>query len=107
MIPKEKFVEELNQIIFAQEKREEIETKMSEYIKGFRFPIPDANEERAIRYLSGLIGLGIDNDSPLLDWYYSPFRHGVLNNGFVVRIEDEEPKTLATPEDFYDFYCGI
>lgn len=105
MITKEQFIEEITAIIEAQQKKQIIEDGLNGYIKGVFHCVPDANEERAVRYLSGLIGLGIDSDSPLMEWYYSPFRDGDENTDFCVEV-DGEKQILVTPEDFYDFYCG-
>lgn len=105
MITKEQFVKELDAIIEAQQKKQVVEDALDNYIRGFFHSIPDINEERAIRYLSALIGLEITDDSPLMDWYYSSSRNGRINEDFIVSI-DGEKYALMTPEDFYDFYVG-
>ena len=80
---------------------------ISKYIPGAFIVIPDVNEERAIKYLSGLIGLGIEDSTPLMDWYYSPFRKGRIQTDFWVSFGPVGDKQLLeTPEDFYDFYVG-
>ena len=107
MISRERFVEELDAIIKAQQKKEAAEDAISKYVTGAYIIVPDVNEERAIKYLSGLIGLGIENDTPLMDWYYSPFRKGRIQTDFWVSFGPVGDKQLLeTPEDFYDFYVG-
>lgn len=107
MITKEQFVEELDAIIEAQQKKEAVEKALDNYVRGCFHNVPDVNEERAIKYLSGLIGLSIDDDSPLMDWYYNTEREGRINNGFWVSFGPVGDKQLLeTPEDFYDFYAG-
>lgn len=104
-LSRHEFVEELNKIIDSQKKKQVVDNALDNYVKGFFHSVPDVNEERAIKYLSGLIGLGISDDSPLLDWYYSPSRNGDSNIDFFVSLEsDTEPQLLETPEQFYDFY---
>lgn len=105
MITKEQFVEELDAIIEAEQKKFVIEEAFNNYEHGFFHSIPDINEERAIRYLSALIGLEITDDSPLIDWYYCTTRDGRHNKDFIVTV-DGKKFLLATPEDFYDFYVG-
>ena len=107
MLNKEQFVEELDAIIEAQQKKETVEDALSDYVKGAFFIMPDVNEERAIRYLSGLIGLSTAEDSALMSWYYSPFRKGRVHTDFWVQFGPVGDKQLIeTPEDFYDFYVG-
>lgn len=107
MISREQFVEELDAIIEAQQKKEAAEDAISKYIPGAFIVIPDVNEERAIKYLSGLIGLGVEDSTPLMDWYYSPFRKGRIQTDFWVSFGPVGDKQLLeTPEDFYDFYVG-
>lgn len=107
MLSKEQFVKELDAIIEAQQKKEAAEDAIYDYVPGAYIVIPDANEERAIRYLSGLIGLGIENNSALMDWYYSPFRKGRNHTDFWVSFGPVGDKQLIeTPEQFYDFYVG-
>jgi hypothetical protein len=86
MITKEQFVEELDAIIEAQQKKQAVEDALDNYIRGFFHSIPDINEERAIKYLSALIGLEMSDDSPLMDWYYSPSRNGRINEDFIVSL---------------------
>ena len=105
MITKEQFVEELDAIIEAQQKKQTVEDALDNYIRGYFHSIPDINEERAIKYLSALIGLEMTDDSPLVDWYYNSSRKGRINEDFIVSCEKEK-YALMTPEDFYDFYCG-
>ena len=107
MLSKEQFVEELDAIIEAQQKKQAVEDALDNYIRGFFHSIPDINEERAIKYLSALIGLEITDDSPLMDWYYSPTREGRIQKDFWVSFGPVGDKQLLeTPEDFYDFYVG-
>ena len=107
MISREQFVEELDAIIEAEQKKDAAEDAISKYIPGAFIVIPDVNEERAIRYLSGLIGLGLETDSALMDWYYSPFRKGRFHTDYWVSFGPVGDKQLIeTPEDFYDFYVG-
>ena len=104
-LSRHEFVEELNKIIDSQEKKQAVDNALDNYVKGFFHSVPDVNEERAIKYLSGLIGLGIDDDSPLMDWYYSPNRSGNVNTDFWVAFGPVGDKQLLeTPEQFYDFY---
>jgi hypothetical protein len=104
-LSRHEFVEELNKIIDSQKKKQAVDNALDNYVKGFFHSVPDVNEERAIKYLSALIGLEITDDSPLMDWYYSPSRNGRINEDFIVSV-DEEKYALMTPEDFYDFYIG-
>ena len=107
MLSKEKFVEELDAIIEAEQKKQAVEDAVADYVPGAFIVIPDANEERAIRYLSGLIGLGLETNSALMDWYYSPFRKGRVHTDFWVSFGPVGDKQLLeTPEQFYDFYVG-
>lgn len=107
MLTKDQFVDELEEIIEAQQKKDVAAEFLEKYVKGAFMVIPDVNEERAIRYLSGLIGLGIETDSPLMDWYYSPSRSGSVNTDFWVSFGPVGDKQLLeTPEQFYDFYVG-
>ena len=107
MLSKEQFVEELDAIIEAQQKKEAAEKALCDYIRGFYHIVPDANEERAVRYLSGLIGLEIEADSPLMEWYYSPTREGRIQKDFWVEFGPVgDRQLLETPEQFYDFYVG-
>ena len=107
MLSKEQFVEELDAIIKAEQKKQTVEDAIADYVPGAFIIVPDANEERAIRYLSGLIGLGLETDSALMDWYYSPFRKGRIHTDFWVSFGPVGDKQLIeTPEQFYDFYVG-
>lgn len=105
ILTKNEFVEELNKIIDAQKKKQAVDSALDNYEHGFFHSTPDVNEERAIKYLSGLIGLGIGDDSPLIDWYYSPSREGDSNSDFWVSFGPVGDKQLLeTPEQFYNFY---
>lgn len=105
MISKKEFVEELDAIIKRHDKCEIVNNALNDLEHGFFHSIPNPNEETAIKLLSGLIGLGISNDSPLMDWFYAHDREGRKNKSFWVAFGPVgDRQLLETPEQFYDFY---
>ena len=105
IISKQEFTEELDKIINNQSKIEKVNQALDNLESGFYHSLPNINEENAIRLLSGLIGLGIKDDSPLIDWFYNTSRNGRINNDFWVSFGPVgDRQLLQTPEQFYDFY---
>ena len=105
ILSKKEFVQELDKIIDNQSKVEKVNDALNNLETGFCHSLPNTNEETAIRLLSGLIGLGISDNSPLLDWFYTHDRDGRKNKSYMVSFGPVgDMQLLETPEQFYDFY---